>query len=256
MTSTNSNNNTFNNASTHHNVDTQETDKFSALAHQWWDTTGNFRPLHDINPLRLDWIEEILGGVGALKGKTIVDIGCGGGLVSEGMARRGDATSRITGLDMADKPLTVAKLHALEAEINSPRLEYHLSTAEAFAQQHPASCDAVTCLEMLEHVPQPASVIAACAQLAKSGAPIFFSTINRNPLAYATAVVGAEYILNILPKGTHDYAKFITPAELARMARAAGLRVEQIRGIEYNPFSYVARWSARPWINYAMLCYK
>jgi 2-polyprenyl-6-hydroxyphenyl methylase / 3-demethylubiquinone-9 3-methyltransferase len=251
MSSTNNNN-----VVKPHNVDTQETDKFSALAHQWWDTTGSFRALHDINPLRLDWIEDILGGVGSLKGKTVIDIGCGGGLVSEGLARRGDTTSRVTGIDMADKPLTVAKLHALEAEIIPPCLEYYLSTAETFAQQYPATFDAVTCLEMLEHVPQPASVIAACAQLAKVGTPIFFSTINRNPLAYTAAVLGAEYVLNILPKGTHDYAKFITPAELARMARAAGLRVEQIRGIEYNPFSHVARWSTRPWVNYAMLCYK
>jgi 2-polyprenyl-6-hydroxyphenyl methylase / 3-demethylubiquinone-9 3-methyltransferase len=238
------------------NVDRTETDKFSALAHQWWDPTGNFRPLHDINPLRLDWIEEVLGGTGSLNGKTIVDIGCGGGLVSEGLARRGDDATRITGIDMADKPLAVARLHALEMNLASPRLTYTLSTAESLAQARPASCDAVTCLEMLEHVPEPASVIAACAALAKPGAPIFFSTINRNPLAYATAVVGAEYVLKMLPKGTHDYNKFITPAELARMARAAGLRVEQVRGMEYNPFSHVARWGSRPWVNYAVLCYK
>jgi 2-polyprenyl-6-hydroxyphenyl methylase/3-demethylubiquinone-9 3-methyltransferase len=229
------------------NVDTQETDKFSALAHRWWDLTGEFRALHDINPLRLDWIEQTLGD---LKGKVLVDIGCGGGLVSEGMARRG---ALVCGIDMADKPLAVAKLHALDSGIT---VDYQLSTAEDLAAQRPASCDAVTCLEMLEHVPNPASVVAACASLAKPGAPIFFSTINRNPLAYATAVVGSEYVLNLLPKGTHDYAKFITPAELAKMARDAGLRVEQIRGMEYNPFSHVARWSTRPWVNYAMLCYK
>jgi 2-polyprenyl-6-hydroxyphenyl methylase / 3-demethylubiquinone-9 3-methyltransferase len=229
------------------NVDTQETDKFSALAHRWWDLTGECRALHDINPLRLDWIEHTLGG---LTGRAVVDIGCGGGLVSEGMARRGAA---VCGIDMADKPLTVAKLHALDSSVT---VDYQLSTAEELATQRPASCDAVTCLEMLEHVPNPASVVAACAALAKPGAPIFFSTINRNPLAYATAVVGAEYVLNLLPKGTHDYAKFITPAELAKMARDTGLRVEQIRGIEYNPFSHVAWWSTRPWVNYAMLCYK
>jgi 2-polyprenyl-6-hydroxyphenyl methylase / 3-demethylubiquinone-9 3-methyltransferase len=229
------------------NVDTQETDKFSALAHRWWDLTGEFRALHDINPLRLDWIEQTLGG---LTGRAVVDIGCGGGLVSEGMARRG---AMVCGIDMADKPLAVAKLHALDGGVT---VDYQLSTAEDLATQRPTSCDAVTCLEMLEHVPNSASVVAACAALAKPGAPIFFSTINRNPLAYATAVVGAEYVLNLLPKGTHDYAKFITPAELAKMARDAGLRVEQIRGMEYNPFSHVARWSTRPWVNYAMLCYK
>ncbi len=229
------------------NVDTQETDKFSALAHRWWDLTGEFRALHDINPLRLDWIEQALGG---LVGKAVVDIGCGGGLVSEGMARRG---ALVRGIDMADKPLAVAKLHALDSGVS---VDYQLSTAEDLAVQRPASFDAVTCLEMLEHVPNPASVVAGCAALAKAGAPIFFSTINRNPLAYATAVVGAEYVLNLLPKGTHDYAKFITPAELAKMARDAGLRVEQIRGMEYNPFNHVARWSNRPWVNYAMLCYK
>jgi 2-polyprenyl-6-hydroxyphenyl methylase / 3-demethylubiquinone-9 3-methyltransferase len=240
--------NTFSHdAVSNQNVDTQETDKFSALAHRWWDLTGEFRALHDINPLRLDWIEHTLGG---LTGRAVVDIGCGGGLVSEGMARRGAA---VCGIDMADKPLAVAKLHALDSGVT---VDYQLSTAEDLATQRPASCDAVTCLEMLEHVPNPSSVVAACAALAKPSAPIFFSTINRNPLAYATAVVGAEYVLNLLPKGTHDYAKFITPAELAKMARDAGLRVAQIRGMEYNPFSHVARWSTRPWVNYAMLCYK
>ncbi len=237
----------MNAANAPHNVDTQETDKFSALAHRWWDLTGEFRALHDINPLRLDWIEQTLGG---LKNKAVVDIGCGGGLVSEGMARRG---ASVCGIDMADKPLAVAKLHALDSGVT---VDYQLSTAEDLAKNRPTSCDAVTCLEMLEHVPNPASVVAACAALAKTGAPIFFSTINRNPLAYATAVVGAEYVLNLLPKGTHDYAKFITPAELAKMARDAGLRVEQIRGMEYNPFSHIPRWSTRPWVNYAMLCYK
>ena len=229
------------------NADPAELAKFSALAHRWWDLTGEFRALHDINPLRLDWIEAITGG---LTGKQVIDIGCGGGLVSEGMARRG---ATVTGIDMADKPLAVAKLHALDSGFT---VDYQLSTAEAIAQQRPGSCDVVTCLEMLEHVPDPASVVAACAALAKPGAPVFFSTLNRNPLSYATAVLGAEYVLGILPKGTHDYAKFITPAELAKMARDAGLRVERIRGMDYNPFSHIARWSERPWVNYAMLCYK
>jgi 2-polyprenyl-6-hydroxyphenyl methylase / 3-demethylubiquinone-9 3-methyltransferase len=232
---------------TDRNTDPAELAKFSALAHRWWDLTGEFRALHDINPLRLDWIEQTLGGLSA---KRIIDIGCGGGLVSEGMARRGAV---VTGIDMADKPLAVAKLHALDTGVT---VDYQLITAEAIAAARPGSCDAVTCLEMLEHVPEPASVVAACAALAKPGAPIFFSTLNRNPLAYATAVVGAEYVLNLLPKGTHDYAKFITPAELAKMARDAGLRVERIRGMDYNPFSHIARWSERPWVNYAMLCYK
>ncbi len=229
------------------NTDPAELAKFSALAHRWWDLTGEFRALHDINPLRLDWIEQVASG---LEGKHIVDIGCGGGLVSEGMARRG---AQVTGIDMADKPLAVAKLHALDSGVT---VDYRLITAEALASARAASCDVVTCLEMLEHVPDPASVVAACAALAKPGAPIFFSTLNRNPLAYMTAVVGAEYVLGLLPKGTHDYAKFITPAELAKMARDAGLRVERIRGMDYNPFSHVARWSERPWVNYAMLCYK
>lgn len=232
------------------NTDPAELAKFSALAHRWWDATGEFRALHDINPLRLDWIAQVTGG---LAGKTIVDIGCGGGLVSEGMARRGDAATRVTGLDMAEKPLAVAKLHALESEL---AIDYQLSTAESWAASHPARYDIVTCLEMLEHVPDPARVVAACAQLAKPGAPLFFSTINRNLLAYATVVVGAEYVLGLLPKGTHEYAKFITPAQLAKMARDAGLRVDRIRGMEYNPFTHTARWSERPWVNYALLCYK
>ena len=170
--------------------------------------------------------------------------------MSEGLATRGAV---VTGVDMADKPLAVAKLHALEAGVT---VDYQQMTAETLAAQRPAAFDVVTCLEMLEHVPDPASVVAACAAMAKPGAPLFFSTLNRNPLAYITAVVGAEYVLNLLPRGTHDYAKFITPDELARMARAAGLRVERIRGMSYNPFSHVASWTAKPLVNYAMLCYK
>lgn len=243
-------------ASQHLNVDNQETEKFSTLAHQWWDPLGSFRPLHEVNPLRLDWIESVLGGQGSLKGKTIVDIGCGGGLVSEGLARRGDEYTRITGIDMADNPLKIARLHALESNIVSPCLEYVLSTVESFAKDKPNSCDAVVCLEMLEHVPDPASVIQSCAYLAKPNAPIFFSTLNRNPLSYLAAIVAAEYVLNILPKGTHDYKKLITPAELAYMVRAAGLRVESIRGMDYNPITHIASWSTRAWINYSMLCYK
>ncbi len=230
------------------NTDPLELAKFSALAHRWWDLTGEFRALHDINPLRLDWMQAAAGG--ALEGKRWLDVGCGGGLIAEGMARRG---ATVVGIDMADKALAVAKLHALDNEV---AVDYRLSTAEALALAEPASFDAISCLEMLEHVPQPASVIAACAQAAKPGAPVFFSTINRNPLAYATAVVGAEYVLNLLPKGTHDYAKFITPAELTRMARAAGLTVLDVRGMDYNPFTHHASWSPRPWVNYAVACVK
>ena len=248
ISSNNGNNNSNNNGNANNttNTDPAELNKFSALAHRWWDAKGEFRPLHDINPLRLDWIESVV----ALKGIKAADIGCGGGLVSEGLATRGAV---VTGVDMADKPLAVAKLHALEAGVT---VDYQQMTAETLAAQRPAAFDVVTCLEMLEHVPDPASVVAACAAMAKPGAPLFFSTLNRNPLAYITAVVGAEYVLNLLPRGTHDYAKFITPDELARMARAAGLRVERIRGMSYNPFSHVASWTAKPLVNYAMLCYK
>ena len=234
------------------NTDPAELDKFSALAHRWWDRMGEFRPLHDINPLRLDWIESIAN---PLAGKQALDIGCGGGLVSEGLAVRG---ASVIGIDMADKPLAVAKLHAMETKFNAPYLDvsYRQMTAEAMAAESPNTFDLVTCLEMLEHVPDPSSVVAAAASCAKAGAPVFFSTINRNPIAYATAVVGAEYVLNLLPKGTHDYAKFITPDELARMARAAGLQVAEIRGMHYNPFTHSASWTRRPLVNYAMLCYK
>lgn len=229
------------------NADPAELAKFSALAHRWWDLTGEFRALHDINPLRLDWVASVVGGVA---GQRLLDVGCGGGLISEGMARRG---ASVVGIDMADKALAVAKLHALDHDI---RVDYRLTTAEDLASAEPAQFDVVTCMEMLEHVPAPASVIAACAAAAKPGAHVFFSTINRNPLAYATAVIGAEYVLNILPKGTHDYAKFITPAELTRMARAAGLTVLEVRGMDYNPFTHHASWSPRPWVNYAVSCVK
>jgi 2-polyprenyl-6-hydroxyphenyl methylase / 3-demethylubiquinone-9 3-methyltransferase len=238
------------------NVDTQETDKFSALAHQWWNPKGDFKTLHTINPLRLDWIEDTLGGYHSLYGKTIADIGCGGGLVSEGLARRGNEYTQILGIDMAQTPLTVAQLHALEMGISEPQLTYRLMTAESLADERPQQFDAITCLEMLEHVPHPASVVSACAKLAKPNSPIFFSTLNRTPLSYATSVIGAEYVLKLLPKGTHDYQKFITPSELACMAREAGLHVERIMGLDYNPLSHVVRWTARPWVNYVMLCYK
>jgi len=209
------------------NVDSQEISKFEALAHRWWDPEGDFRPLHDINPVRLEYIADKL----PLAGVTAVDVGCGGGILAESMAMAG---ARVTGLDMAESPLAVARLHALE---RGAEVDYLASTAEDFAAQHAGEYDLVTCLEMLEHVPEPASTIAACADLARSGGHLVFSTINRNPKSYLLAVVGAEYVLGLLPKGTHDYQKFITPAELAAAVRDAGLEVEEILGMRYNPFT-------------------
>ena len=230
------------------NTDPAELQKFAAMAAKWWDTTGDMRPLHDINPLRLDWIAKHMPA----DAKTMLDVGCGGGLVAEGLAQR-FPNAAVQGIDMANKVLSVARLHALDTGVAN--VTYSNSTAEAWAEQHSTDAtqyDCVTALEMLEHVPDPAAVVDACARMAKSGAPVFFSTLNRNPLAYATAVLGAEYVLKLLPKGTHDYAKFITPAELAAMCRAAGLEVAEIRGMEYNPWTHVAKWSPRPWVNYAV----
>ena len=212
------------------NLDQAELDKFSRLASKWWDPHSEFKPLHDINPLRLDYIEKIAG---ALSGKTIVDIGCGGGILSESMAVRG---AKVTGIDLADKPLKVAKLHLLES---GHHVDYQLISAEDLAQQRPHQFDVVTCMEMLEHVPDPSSTVKACAQLVKPGGKVFFSTINRNPKAYLFAVIGAEYILNLLPKGTHEYARFIKPSELAAMAREASLNVDQLIGMSYNPLSKI-----------------
>jgi 2-polyprenyl-6-hydroxyphenyl methylase/3-demethylubiquinone-9 3-methyltransferase len=209
------------------NVDPTEIRKFEALAHRWWDPEGDFRPLHDINPARLSWI----AGNAPLAGARAVDVGCGGGILAEAMARAGAA---VTGIDMADSPLAVARLHALESGIE---VEYLSSTAEALAAERSGAYDLVTCLEMLEHVPDIGSTVRACADLAKPGGALFFSTINRNPKAWALAVVGAEYVLGLLPRGTHDYAKFIKPHELAAAVRAAGLEVIEIRGMRYNPFS-------------------
>jgi 2-polyprenyl-6-hydroxyphenyl methylase / 3-demethylubiquinone-9 3-methyltransferase len=223
------------------NIDQAEIDKFSRLASKWWDPNSEFKPLHEINPLRLDYIDKICNG---LRGKTIVDIGCGGGILSESMAARG---AQVTGIDLADKPLKVAKLHLLES---GQQVDYQLISAEDLAQQKPHQFDVVTCMEMLEHVPDPASTIKACATLVKPGGQVFFSTINRNPKAYLFAVIGAEYILNMLPKGTHDYAKFIKPSELASMAREAGLNVEQLIGMTYNPLSKVYKLEADTSVNY------
>ncbi len=208
------------------NIDRAELAKFEAIASRWWDPESEFRPLHDINPLRLNYIDERC----SLNGKTVIDIGCGGGILSESMAKRG---AHVTGIDMGEAPLAVAKLHKLESGVE---VNYLHSTAEAFAEQKPESYDIVTCLEMLEHVPDPASVIKACAKLVKPGGHVFFSTINRNPKSFVFAIVGAEYVLNMLPKGTHDYKKLIRPSELSKWSRAARLNVTEVSGMTYNPF--------------------
>ena len=217
------------------NVDHAELDKFDQLASRWWDPHSEFKPLHEINPLRLDYIDTHAG----LTGKRVLDVGCGGGILAESMAERG---ATVTGIDMGKAPLEVARLHLLESGL---QVDYHRSTAEAFAAQHPGAFDVVTCMEMLEHVPDPASVVAACATLVKPGGRVVFSTINRNPKSYLFAVIGAEYLLRLLPKGTHDYAKFIRPSELARWTRAAGLETVAMTGLTYNPLSGVYRLDAR-----------
>jgi 2-polyprenyl-6-hydroxyphenyl methylase/3-demethylubiquinone-9 3-methyltransferase len=209
------------------NADPAELEKFGDLAHRWWDPNSEFKPLHEINPLRLDWIDQHVG----LAGKRVLDVGCGGGLLSEGMATRG---AIVTGIDLSEKPLGVAKLHLLES---GQKVDYRKIAVEALAEEMPGTFDAVTCLEMLEHVPNPSSVVSACARLVKPGGQVFFSTLNRNPKSYLLAVVGAEYVLQMLPKGTHDYAKFIKPSELARWNKLAGLEPEELIGMTYNPFS-------------------
>ncbi len=209
------------------NADQNELDKFSQLAHRWWDPNSEFKPLHEINPLRLEWIDRFA----AISGKHVLDIGCGGGILSESMAQRG---ALVTGIDLSDKALGIARLHLLESGHN---VDYQKVSTEEFADQAAGRFDVVTCMEMLEHVPHPASTIAACAALVKSGGHVFFSTINRNAKAYVLAVLGAEYILKILPKGTHDYAKFIKPSELSRWAKSVGLEPDELVGMSYNPFN-------------------
>ncbi len=211
----------------HNNIDPAEIAKFEALASRWWDPESEFRPLHQINPLRLNWIDARVN----LADKKVLDVGCGGGLVSEGMAQRG---ARVTGIDMGEAPLTVAKLHSLESGIE---IDYRQITAEAMAETHAEAYDVVTCLEMLEHVPDPASVIRACAQMVKPGGQVFFSTLNRNPKSYLFAIVGAEQLLKLLPRGTHDYRKFIRPTELAGFCRQAGLSCGEMTGLTYNPLT-------------------
>ncbi len=209
------------------NADELELQKFSVLAHRWWDPNSEFKPLHDINPLRLEWIDQEAG----LAGKRVLDVGCGGGILAEAMADRG---AEVTGIDLGEKALKVARLHLLES---GRKVDYRCISAEALAEEMPGRFDVVTCMEMLEHVPDPASTVRACATLVKPGGDVFFSTINRNPKAYLFAIIGAEYVLGLLPRGTHDYAKFIKPSELARFCRGAGLTVVSVRGMSYNPFT-------------------
>ena len=229
------------------NADPQELAKFSELAHRWWDTESEFRPLHQINPLRLDWID----GHARLQGKRVVDIGCGGGILSDSMARRG---ASVLGIDLASKSLKVAELHALEA--GTQNVEYREVAAETLAIEQPGAFGVVTCMEMLEHVPQPSSIVSACAALAAPGGWVFFSTINRNAKAFAFAIVGAEHVLKLLPKGTHEYAKFIRPSELAQWCRDAGLELVDTRGMEYNPITQVYRLSDDTSVNYLIACRK
>ncbi len=224
------------------NADPAELQKFSDLAHRWWDPESEFKPLHQINPLRLDWIDNAAG----LSGKKVVDIGCGGGILAESMAARG---AEVTGVDLSEKALGVARLHLYES---GQTVSYRHISAEDIAREAPASFDIVTCMEMLEHVPDPASTIRACATLVKPGGKVFFSTLNRNLKAYLLAVVGAEYVLNLLPKGTHEYAKFIKPSELARYVRKAGLNVEELIGMSYNPLSKIYSLGSDTDVNYLM----
>ncbi|HQR59301.1 MAG TPA: bifunctional 2-polyprenyl-6-hydroxyphenol methylase/3-demethylubiquinol 3-O-methyltransferase UbiG [Azonexus sp.] len=209
------------------NADPAELEKFGDLAHRWWDPNSEFKPLHDINPLRLDWIDGAIG----LLGKRVLDVGCGGGLLSEGMAVRG---AEVTGIDLSEKPLGVARLHLLES---GQKVDYRKVSAEQMAEDMPGAFDAVTCLEMLEHVPDPASIVESCARLVKPGGQVFFSTINRNPKSYLLAVIGAEYILQMLPRGTHDFAKFIKPSELTRWCKQSGLEPDELIGMTYNPLT-------------------
>jgi 2-polyprenyl-6-hydroxyphenyl methylase/3-demethylubiquinone-9 3-methyltransferase len=227
------------------NADAQELAKFSELAHKWWDPESEFRPLHQINPLRLEWIDTLA----ALRGKTVLDVGCGGGILAEAMAGR---AVQVTGIDLAARPLGVARLHALEAGVEN--LEYREIATEALAAEQPAVYDVVTCMEMLEHVPDPAAVVQACATLVKPGGWVFFSTLNRNPKSFLFAIVGAEYVLRLLPRGTHEYARFIRPSELARWVRDAGLDLQGSRGMEYNPLTRRYWLSGDTSVNYLLAC--
>jgi len=224
------------------NVDPLELEKFSQLAHRWWDPGSEFKPLHDINPLRLDYID----GIAGLRGKRVVDVGCGGGILAEAMAARG---ARVTGIDLAEKPLKVAQLHLLESGLE---VDYRLMATEALALESPSGFGVVTCMELLEQVPDPSATVRACGDLAEPGGRVFFSTINRNLKSYLLAVVGAEYLLKLLPRGTHDYARFIKPSELSAMCRAAGLQVAGVTGMTYNPFTMVYSLGDDSDVNYIL----
>ena len=229
------------------NVDAQELAKFSELAHRWWDPESEFRPLHQINPLRLEWIDELA----SLRGKQVLDVGCGGGILAEAMAKR---AAHVTGIDLAARPLGVARLHALEAGVAN--VDYREIATEALAAEQPAHFDVVTCMEMLEHVPDPSAVVRACGALVKPGGWVFFSTLNRNPKSFLFAIIGAEYVLRLLPRGTHEYAKFIRPSELARWSRDAGLALQGTRGMEYNPLTRRYWLSNDTSVNYLVACRK
>lgn len=222
------------------NVDPLELEKFSQLAHRWWDPGAEFKPLHDINPLRLNYID----GIAGLRGRRVLDVGCGGGILAEAMTARG---ARVTGIDLADKPLKVAQLHLLESGLE---VEYRLIAPEALALEAPRNFDVVTCMELLEHVPEPALTVQACSDLVRPGGHVFFSTINRNLKSYLLAVIGAEYVLKLLPRGTHDYASFVKPSELAGMCRRAGLEVTRVTGMTYNPFSRAYSLGSDTDVNY------
>ena len=224
------------------NVDTAEIEKFSQLAHRWWDATSEFKPLHDINPLRLDYIDRTAG----LSGKSVLDVGCGGGILAESMAVRG---AWVTGIDAGENPLKVAQLHLLESGLD---VDYRFTAAEDLAREIPGAFDVVTCMEMLEHVPDPGSTVAACSRLLRPGGHAFFATINRNPKSYLFAVIGAEYLLRLLPRGTHDYARFVKPSELAAMCRTAGLSVSGVTGMTYNPFTRVYALGPDVGVNYIL----
>lgn len=226
------------------NADPIELEKFSQLAHRWWDINSEFRPLHEINPLRLEYIDNIA----PLAAKTVLDVGCGGGILSESMAGKG---AHVTGIDLGDKALQVAQLHLLES---GKQVEYRKVSIEQLALKKPGFYDVVTCMEMLEHVPDPSSIVRACAQLVKPGGHVFFSTLNRNPKSYLLAIIGAEYVLNMLARGTHDYAKFLKPSELAQFCRDSGLSMTDIIGMTYNPLSKIYALGRDTDVNYMMAC--
>lgn len=238
MTSSASNPNTYT-----QNVDQAELDKFSALASRWWDPESEFKPLHAINPLRLNWIQQ---HTGPLAGKSVLDVGCGGGILAESMAVAG---ANVTGIDLAEKSLRIARLHGLESGVT---VNYQAISAEQLADQQPKQYDVVTCMEMLEHVPDPGSIVQACAQLVKPGGWVFFSTLNRNPKSFLFAIIGAEYLLRLLPKGTHSYESFIKPSELGASVRKAGLSMTQMAGLEYNPITDHYKISTDTSVNYLM----